>query len=330
MRATMHNGLVRKDGKAYSAKHNDRNCPRGENIIDNPKQRNRYFIVDENGTVTNKPQTTFDEHEQQMYEKLFSVSLTAQNDRYIKKRNYDRVKTMEEYRKNPRSCPEEILLYIGKKGQEVDPKALMRACNKWLLAMQKYANIQILDGAIHFDEEGQPHCHIRWVWLAHGKDGLEVSQTKALEEMGIERPDMSKPQTKYNNAKMTFTERARQIWVDVIQQEGYSVETVPEQPGKRTMTKEEYIANKYREEMLKAYRETEKLNREKKQLQTEVALLQQEKKELRKKLTRLTEAVTNILDEINREFGLDTSPILNEAIDEYNKAYDDLYFDEKE
>ena len=287
VRATMHNGRTRATGETYSVKHNDRDfdTTHADHINPAPERRNRYFIVNIDGSIDNHPAVTFEEHEKRMYEKLFSKSLARQTERHLKAGHADRVRTMDEYRTAARTCPEETLLQLGTREEFADPKAFMKAVGRWCQQMQSAygTNWRLLDGALHFDES-TPHCHIRAVWTAEGADGLEVSQTKGLRELGVQRPDTSKPKDRHNNPKQTFTQSAREIWISAAREFGIEVEEVPETPGKITLTKEEFIKEKLRQE-------TEKLTEER-------AILQEQTQELRREVTRtkrLLEALSGFL-----------------------------------
>lgn len=103
-------------------------------------------------------------------------------------------------------------------------------------------NLHFLDAVLHMDE-AVPHIHIRKVWTYHGKDGLDISQNKALEEMGFERPNPEKGINKWNNAKITFSEMERNLKLRICEDHGLSVEHTPLHPGKATMEKEEAELN---------------------------------------------------------------------------------------
>lgn len=289
IRATMHTGRTRRDGVVYSAKHNDRNydLKKSDNVDPERVHKNRYLIVDENGCASAPDGVTFDQHEHDMYQRLFGVSLEAQNDRYRKKGNHDRVKTIDDYRSSPRTSPEEIIMMIGTKDDAIPRSVLTRAMNIWLSEMQtRYgSNVHLLDIAVHADEPGGIHAHVRLCYSKTGKDGLEVSQRGALAELGIERPDPTKPESQYNNAKMAFTEQARALWLESIERSGGpDIIDVAKTPGKKTMTKEEYVAEKIRTEIVE-------LHTEKQQLQQEVEILKREKTHLQTVLDDLKKVI---------------------------------------
>lgn len=302
MRITMHNGRVRANGEVFSAKHNDRNydTKNATNINREPLYKNLYFIVDPiSGEIDNKPTATFEQHEQRAYNMLFSDALEAQNERYRKKGNLDRIKTTEDLRLSARTAVEETILQLGCKENHPDGVVLKRAVSDWLAEMQARFGFhwKLLDGAIHRDESID-HCHIRAVWCAEGNDGLTVSQSKALKVLGIERPDITKPESRHNNAKMTFTQIQREIWLACAERHGISVETVPEIPGKKTIALEQYVAQQKKAEVEGLTIKAENLITECQQLEEEVGELRKE----RSRLQKITRALKGAMERAFQTF----------------------------
>ena len=114
MRVTAHNGRVGKNG-TYSPKHNDRNFDLQNSPHINPEKSSG------NWTWTCYKGLSFDDCEKKFYEQKFWKGLEAQNQRYIKNRHKEKVRTIDEYRSNPQTCPEETILQIGKSGDTVEP-----------------------------------------------------------------------------------------------------------------------------------------------------------------------------------------------------------------
>lgn len=257
MRVTAHNGRAGKDG-AYSPRHNDRNfnLATAEHINPDRASGNWYW-------KWNKEAASFEEAERIFYEKHFSDMLNVRNENYIKNGHRERIQSMDSYRFNPKSCPEEIIMQIGKDGQSVDPALLRRICTEhinWMI--KRYPQARILDVALHVDEEGAPHMHVRQAWIGHDKNGrLCIGQAKALREMGIERPDPSKPESRRNNAKMVYTRECRDHLIDLCRQHGLDIEEEPKEASKSGLSLLEY----------KRQQEQAKL----KDLQHEIADLQQ-------------------------------------------------------
>lgn len=258
MRVTSHSGRAGSDG-VYSAKHNDRNFDLdAADHIDPEKSPGNWYWQ------WNKTAKSFDDAERLFYEMHFSDMLNDRNAMYLKNRHKDRIKTMDDYRSNAQTCPEETILQIGRDGQTVDPALLRRICIDHINWMIKtYPQARILDAALHIDEEGAPHMHVRQVWVGHNNKGqLCVGQTKALKEMGIKRPDPSKPENRRNNAKMTYTRTCREHLLEVCRAHGLDIEEEPKEASKSGLTLLEY----------KRQQEQAKL----KDLQNEITDLQQD------------------------------------------------------
>lgn len=236
MRVTSHNGRAGTDG-AYSAKHNDRNfdLKTADHIDPERSSGNWYWQWD-------KAADSFDEAEKNFYDKYFADMLQKRNDTYIKNGHRERIQSMDSYRSNPKSCPEETILQIGKDGRTVDPKLLQKICIdhiNWLI--RRYPQARILDAALHVDESGAPHMHIRQVWIGHDKHGnLCVGQAKALKEMKISRPNPSKPENRHNNAKMTYTRECRNHLIEICRQYGLDIESEPKEASKSGLSLLEY------------------------------------------------------------------------------------------
>ena len=311
MRMTHHNGRTRADGSAFSAKHNDRNGFTADHINPNPEHENFYRTIN---PVTQKPiklgedgklKKSFDEHERDCYEELFGESLVAQNERYIKSGHAERCKTIDEYRKSARTCPEETIVQLGNRSGSVSPETVEQFLGQYLAEMRAALGdkVRFLDVAIHNDES-VPHAHIRRVWCATGKDGLlEVSQAKALEQLGIELPDPTKKESRHNNRKQTFSQREREIALACARKCGLEIEEIPAEPGKQTMALEHYVAQKEREVLAAVHAEKEaikeevrKLTEVREEVRAEVEILTQEK-------TRLQRLVSRLSDSLGRLFG---------------------------
>ncbi len=261
VRVTYHNGRFRRSGGAYCPKHNSRSAGIGPHVNQDKSKHNVYCCFDKNGTASFLDKVDFDEHEQQLYEVLCGPALEAKNARARAKGNYSRVKTIDDYRQsNP---PEETILQIGKANDEVDPNAAKEAITEFIDTMQKkYPQWRVADYALHLDElhltggkggseekgNMSGHVHLRALWLAESVDGYVISENKCLQQMGILPPEPNRPISKFNNAKISFTRDARELFIEIVQKHGIQVETVPAYPGKRSLTREEYLGTKLRKE----------------------------------------------------------------------------------
>lgn len=276
MRVTNHNGRKGKDG-AYSAKHNDRNFDtKNARHIDAEKTKYNW-----NWKIIKSAKSN-DECERLFYEKHFGKMLEERNQRYIEQRHTERCQTIDQYRQNEKFCPEETILQIGNKDSHIDPETLKEISLKLMLyESQKYPQVKYLDMDLHVDEEGAPHMHARKVWIAHDKYGNEtISQNKALQEMGVERPDPGKDQSRYNNPKMTYTADIRNKFIEICKEHGIEIEKEPLEKSKTGLTLEQYKTQQEQEKAELLRKEQKALEEQNKTLQESVKTLEQDKSTL--------------------------------------------------
>lgn len=262
MRVTNHNMRV------PSARHNDRDfdVAHAHHIEPAKVKQNRYWACYKD--------CTFEEAERIAYSKLFTAGLDAANSRHLKNRHPDHVRDMDTYRTSKQTCPEETLYYVGNKQDldRPDPDMLWGITLKLLhWQQQTYPQCKILDIALHMDEQGAPHVHARQVWIAHDHDGNNiVSQTKALREMGVERPYPGEKQGRYNNPKQTFTAAVRSKYMALAMEHGLDVDILPRDASKSGVDHLTYQARKAQEELARTQAQIKALQRSKEQLQTDV------------------------------------------------------------
>ena len=60
--------------------------------------------------------------------------------------------------------------------------------------------------------------------------------------MGVERPDTNKPQTRYNNAKITYTRKCREHLIELCRGYGIDIELQPKERSETGLTQTEYKA----------------------------------------------------------------------------------------
>lgn len=239
MRATIHNGRTSNLG-AFTPKHNDRNfnINHAEHINPERVKLNRYW------NWTGNPETTFEAAEIAFYEKHISAHLEAQNARYRAQRHAERAKTMDEYRKSPQTCPEEVILMIGKAGDTIPADMMARIIQEQINWEQKqFPGLKVLNVALHMDEQGAPHIHERRAWVYTDRDGnLAISQNKSLEQMGVELPNPDRPRGRFNNRKQTFSKRCREHLLQICREHGLEIEEIPQEKSKSGRTLEDYQA----------------------------------------------------------------------------------------
>lgn len=238
IRATIHNGRTSHLG-AFTPKHNDRNfnIKNAEHIDPERVKNNRYW------NWTGK-EISFEDAEIAFYEKHISAHLEAQNARYRAQRHAERAKTMDEYRRSPQTCPEEVILQIGKLGDTIPADMMARIIQEQINWEQKqFPGVKVLNVALHMDEQGAPHIHERRAWVYTDKDGnLAISQNKSLEQMGVELPNPNKPRSRFNNRKMTFSRICREHLLQICREHGLEIEDIPQEKSKSGRTLEDYQA----------------------------------------------------------------------------------------
>lgn len=238
MRATIHNGRTSHLG-AFTPKHNDRsfNISHAEHIDPERVKLNRYW------NWTGK-EMTFEDAERTFYEKHIRQHLDAQNARYRAQRHAERVKSMDEYRRSPQTCPEEVILQIGKLGDTIPADMMARIIQKQInWEQQQFPGVKVLDVALHMDEQGAPHIHERRAWIYTDKDGnLAISQNRSLEQMGVELPNPDKPRSRFNNRKQVFSRMCREHLLQICREHGLEIEEIPQEKSRNGRTLDDYKA----------------------------------------------------------------------------------------
>lgn len=239
MRATIHNGRTGKDG-AYNTKHNDRqfDIRNAEHIDPERVKNNRYW------NWTGNPKMSFEDAEAAFYEKHIRKHLDAQNARYRAQRHAERAKTMDEYRRSPQTCPEEVILQIGKRGDTIPADMMARIIQEQInWEQQQFPGVKVLDVALHMDEQGAPHIHERRAWVYTDKNGnFDLWQNRSLEQMGVEPPNPNKPRSRFNNRKMTFSRMCREHLLQICREHGLEIEEIPQEKSLSGRTLEDYKA----------------------------------------------------------------------------------------
>lgn len=241
MRMTIHNARTSKLG-AFTPRHNDRSfdISHAEHIDPERTKGNIYW------NWTGKTNITFEDAEKLFYEQHCRKHLNAVNQRYQEQRHPERIKSMDAYRTARHTCPEETLLMIGNRDEHLPPKTLQAICNDLRDWEEKHIpDLKILDMALHVDEDGAPHIHMRKAWIYKDKYGVEsISQGKALEKAGIPLPHPDKPQGRNNNRKQTFSQQERQALYEICKSYGLAslLETQPRERSRSGRELEDYKA----------------------------------------------------------------------------------------
>lgn len=258
MRITTNHGRHTK-GRVYNPKHNDRQFNLGKSTHIDPARTSNNW--EWQWLENHGQQCSFEDAERIFYARHISDHLQAVNDRYKAQRHSERVKTLDEYRKSPQSCPEETIICIGNRDNHPDPSELLAAyleLQHW--QQQTYPQLQVLDYAMHLDEQGAPHIHERHVWTYTDADGhLAIGQARALEQMGIQRPHPEQPRSRYNNEKMTYTAMVREQFVEICRRRGLEIKTQPRERSQSGLTLIEYQARQEEQRLQELQREADNL-----------------------------------------------------------------------
>lgn len=296
MRGSHHTGRTNARGQAYNVNHNDRTFKQEKSVdydrhIDASKSAdNGYFVY-----MMDNPIKTYRIHpenvslrdfELKFYEENFGAHLAQTNAKYVKNRHKERVRTIEDVYTNPRTCPQETILQVGKDGEYKDLEKFKKMVRKYCVAYNNSFsdNSMILDYSIHADETSM-HAHVRRVFYVRDKDGnLELAQNKALEQMGYQLPNPGQKRSKYNNRLQTFTDDLRVFWYNMIEKydKDVKIEREPKYASRRHIEKLDYQNLSASEKLAQTYMEKEqavaelKAEEEKCQkLKADTALLEQ-------------------------------------------------------
>ena len=246
MRMTIHNGRAGKNG-TYSPKHNDRNfdISSAEHIDPERMPGNVYW------NWTGKKDISFEDCEKAFYEEHCRAHLDAVNQRHREQRHPERVRDMDAYRTARQTCPEETLLMIGNKDEYLPPRTLRAICEKlkdW--EENTVSGLRVLDMALHVDEEGAPHIHMRRAWIYRDENDIEsIAQSKTLQAAGIPLPHPDKPQGRHNTRKQVFSAMERQALYEICRGYGLEslLETKPREKSRSGREFEDYKASKAEE-----------------------------------------------------------------------------------
>ena len=234
-----------RDKGAYNANHNTLEATRkGQSHIDEERMHlNKYIRFDRNGRphMSQGGNGGFNatQHERERYEELYAEGLEARNQRYAASRHKERCRTMSEVYQDLKTAPLESIWQVGNSHSNMSREemrdALVAAWNLTYRELrEKYgANMVPLDAALHMDEK-VCHIHHRVTLGAVDEYGhFMPNQTAALEAMGFERPDPTKPRSRYNNALIAFTDSIREIFYQNCERCGLEIDREVQNYSKR-------------------------------------------------------------------------------------------------
>ena len=214
----------------FTTKHNDRNfdVTHAEHIHPDKTQENVYWDW-LNGMRTGERRAdvpSFEEAEQIFYERHYSDYVAGPRAPPAQRRHTERNRTVEQIRRDKRTCPEETIFQFGKEGVGATPEQLLTIFTAFKQQFEeRYGNhVHMLDWAMHCDET-TVHIQERHCFDYVNKYGeVEPKQEKALALMGIPLPQPDKPPGRYNNRKITFDAMNRLMLIEIAKACGLDIE----------------------------------------------------------------------------------------------------------
>ena len=255
MKATVRNGRATTNGMVYNANHNTRAETRAqERHIDHERtEQNINLQFTAEGKVRRSKSFDAKAFELSRYEQLYGPGQEAKNARYREDGHPERCKSVADIYASRRTAPLETILQIGSRDTDIDPQErkekLMGAAAELIDGLQKRwgDNLHLLDLAIHLDED-VCHCHLRMTFSALDKFGQRVpNQAQAFEAMGIQRPDPTAKEGKYNCPLITFSELIRQEFYDLCEKRGIVIDREVKNPSQKHLSVLEYKCKRMEE-----------------------------------------------------------------------------------
>lgn len=236
-KASVHNGRANSKGIAYNANHNTLELSRSNQPHIDPDRihLNRYIqYLDGGAAIAHKGgEGGYDsrKHEIDQYKRLYGEGLDARNRRYIASGHRERVKSVRQVYRDPKTAPMESIFQLGKHGSETDQQTRTQVmAGAWgdvlqHLHQQYGANLIPLDAALHRDEVND-HIHFRFTLGARDKFGHMVpNQSAALEAMGFDgrNPETGK-KDRYHNPLVAFTDEVRETFYQACERRGVQID----------------------------------------------------------------------------------------------------------
>ena len=236
-KASVHNGRANSKGVAYNANHNTMELSRSHQPHIDPERihLNRYIQYLEGGAaIAHKGgEGGYDsrKHEVDRYKQLYGEGLDARNQRYRASGHRERVKSVRQVYRDPKTAPMETIFQLGKHGSETDQQTRTQVMvGAWgdvlqHLHQQYGANLIPLAASLHRDEASD-HIHFRYALGAVDKFGhFMPNQSKALEAMGFDgrNPETGK-KDRYHNPLVAFTDEVRETFYQACERRGVEID----------------------------------------------------------------------------------------------------------
>ena len=236
-KASVHNGRANSKGVAYHANHNTLELSRSHQPHIDPERihLNRYIQYLEGGAaIAHKGgEGGYDsrKHEVDRYKQLYGEGLDARNRRYIASGHRERVKSVRQVYRDPKTAPMETIFQLGKHGSETDQltrtQVMTGAWGDVLQHLhQRYGeNLIPLTASLHRDEACD-HIHFRYALGAVDKFGhFMPNQNQALAAMGFDgrNPETGK-KDRYHNPLVAFTDEVRETFYQACERRGVQID----------------------------------------------------------------------------------------------------------
>lgn len=283
MKATIRNGRATASGQVYNANHNTRAETRAQerHIEHQRTEQNINLQFTNDGRVVRCGSFDAKAFELERYEYLYGEGQRAKNDRYTQDGHPERCKSVADVYASRRTAPLETILQLGSRDTDIDPQErrekLMKAAAELITNMQKRwgENIHFLTFSLHMDESGADHIHVRYTFSSLDRFHFRVpNQAQAFEAMGIQRPDPTAKEGKYNCPLITFSELIRQEFYDLCERQGVVIDREVKNPSQKHLSVLEYKCQQMTAEVAS-------LSAEKQQLETVAAQQAQAIEEVR-------------------------------------------------
>lgn len=226
-------------GKSKSTKHNSRefDTSKAKHISQEKTQNNKNFYNMEllQGMRRFRQYKTYEDFKRAAYESVFLDSIEKQNQRHISNGHSERCSDIERFMNRRQNQPREEIFKVGNYEEGYAPAHIVEKAHNLFLSWHQKAfgsHIKLLSSFKHVDEidnqKGGIHFHDEFLFLGHNAHGEVIfDQSKALQELGIERPDTTQKRDAQNCELVVYTAICRSKYQEICKSLGLQIETQP-------------------------------------------------------------------------------------------------------
>lgn len=254
MKVVLHSSRGYSNTQNFGTLHNDRNYNCEVTNINPSKTANNIVWLYQDNLSQESTINTIEDCERAFYIDNFSDWLKLKNDRYSKYGHKERMMTMDKLRTCLRYCPEELIFQIGAMGDAPSLEEFTFISYAFIEYLQRWSKnhsnaFTILNWALHQDEIGCPHLHIRRVWhYIDEKSGfLQIGQEKTLEKIGYIPPYPLEKSSKSNNRKITYDRETRSWLINFCRSRNLKIDSVPRPRENEGLKLSDYIIRQKKE-----------------------------------------------------------------------------------